>query len=184
LRTGPAVSHGGAFDADGTLLKVGLTGDGVTVAESDDVGVGLGKVKGHEDLSRGDDSGDAKFEVGYGSAAAPNGDAVMGLEVEVSGVEWVHLEPGVGDHVVEKIDFGGLGTGVPVFDSSPRVEDEAELSIRLFLEWVAWDLVEDGTTVWGRKDAVAVERFAAPLDAVGAVDLLPGEVGVVAHAIG
>ena len=54
----------------------------------------------------------------------------------------------------------------------------------LLFEWVAGDLVEDGATIRGRKDTVAVKRFAAPLQAVGVVDLLPGKVGVVAHAAG
>ena len=178
------VADGGAFDADGTLLEVGFARDGVEGSEGDDVGVGLGEVEGHEDLTGGDDAGDAELEVGDGSAAAADGDAIVGFELETVGVDGVHLEPRVGDHVVEHFDLGGLGAGVPVLDGAAGVEDEVELGVGLLGEWIAGNGVETGASVFGGEDAVAVERFAAPLEAVGVFDLLPGEVRVVAHAAG
>ena len=39
-------------------------------------------MEGHEDLTGGDDAGDAEFEVGDGSATAADGDAVVGFKVE------------------------------------------------------------------------------------------------------
>ena len=87
-------------------------------------------MEGHEDLAGSDDAGDAKFEVGDGPAATADGDAIVGFEVEVGGVERVHLEPRVGDHVVEELDLGGLGAGVPVFDGAAGVEDEADTRCR------------------------------------------------------
>ena len=51
------------FDADGALLEVGLARDGVEGSERDEVGVGLGEVKGHEDLAGRDDAGDAQLDV-------------------------------------------------------------------------------------------------------------------------
>src|SRR5579875_2047264 len=53
-----------ALDADGTLLEVRFPADGVVRAERNEVGVLLGEVKGHEDLSWRNDAGDAELEVG------------------------------------------------------------------------------------------------------------------------
>ena len=49
-----------------------------------------------------------------------------GLRSSRCGVDWVHLEPRVGDHVVEQFDLGGLGAGVPVLDGAAGVEDEVD----------------------------------------------------------
>ena len=51
------------FNPDGALLEVGLARDGVESTERHEIGVGFGKVEGHEDLTRGNDAGDAEFEV-------------------------------------------------------------------------------------------------------------------------
>src|SRR5215469_3358372 len=98
-----AVANGGALDPGGALLEVRFAGDGVKGSEGDDVGVSFGEVEGHEDLPRGDDAGDAEFQVDDGSAAAADGDAVVGFEVEADSVDGIHLQPGIGDHVVEEL---------------------------------------------------------------------------------
>ena len=86
--------------------------------------------------------------------------------------------------MVEEFDLGGLGAGVPVFDGASGVEDEVVLGVGLLDEGLAGNGVEVGAAVRRGEDAVAVEGCAAPLEAVGVFDLLPGEVGVVAHASG
>jgi hypothetical protein len=178
------VAHGCAFDTNGALFEVGLARDGIECAEGDDVGVGLGKVKGHEDLAGSDDARDAEFKVRDSATTAMDGDPIMGLEVETRRVGRVDLKPSVRHHVVEELYLCGLGAGVPMFHRAARVQDEVVFSIRLFDEGFAGDEVQLGAPISRGKDAVAIERFPAPLDTVGIVDLLPRKFAVVAHASG
>jgi len=121
-------------------------------------------MEGHEDLAGSDDAGDAEFEVVYGSTAAADGDAVVRFQVEAAGVDRIHLQPRVGDHVVEDLDFGSLGTSVPVFYGASGVEDEVVVRVRLFFEWLARDGVEFCSAVCCWEDSIAVERRTTPLD--------------------
>jgi hypothetical protein len=101
-------------------LKLGSRENGIECAERDYVGVGLGKVEGHEGLARAHDAGDAEFEVRDGATATVDSDAVMGREIEARCVNGINFEPGVGDHVVEEFYLGGLSAGVPVFPRCGR----------------------------------------------------------------
>jgi len=121
-------------------------------------------MEGHEDLAGSDDASYAEFEIVYGPTAATNGDAVVRFEVEAAGVEWIHLQPRVGNHVVEDVDLGSLGRGVPVFYGASGVEDEVVVRVRLFFEWLARDGVEFCSAVCCWEDSIAVERRTTPLD--------------------
>jgi len=60
---------GGLLHANRTLLEVRFARDGIECSESDEVRVGLGEVKGHEDLAGRDDGSDAQFKVRHLAAA-------------------------------------------------------------------------------------------------------------------
>src|SRR5580704_14779553 len=170
------------FYSDGALLEVRFARNGVEGPEGHSVGVSLGEVKGHEDLSGGDDAGDSEFEIADAAAARDYVDAIVGLEAEEIGVGWVHLQPRVGNHTVEHLDLRGFGAGVPVLDGATGVEDEGEFFVGLFDEGQAGNDVEGRLAGGSGEDAVLIEAVPAPLDATLLFDLLPGEVTVVAHA--
>jgi hypothetical protein len=149
------------IDANGALLEVRLSRDGIEGPQGHAVGVGFGEVKGHEDLSGCDDAGDSEFEVSDAAAAGDYVDAVVGLEFEEIGVCRVHLEPGVRNHAVEHLDLRGFGTGMPVLDGAASVEDEGVLLVGLFDEGQAGDCVENGSAGGSGEDAVLVEAVAA-----------------------
>jgi len=105
-----------------------------------------------------------------------------GFQVEGLGVGGVHLEPGVGNHVVEEVNFGGLRTRVPVLHGSTGVEDQVVFRVGLFNKGIAGNNVEASAAVDSGENSILIERGAAPLDSIAVVDLLPGDLRVVAHA--
>ena len=153
----PAVTDRCALHPDGTLLEVGFPGDGIEGSESDDVRIGLWKVEGHEDLPRGNDSGNPQLDVGDGSAPTADSDTVVRLQIKTAGVHWIHLEPGIRDHVVEKLNLRGFGTSVPVLYCAAGIENQIELGIWLLREWITRDGVQSGAAVFRWEETVCVE---------------------------
>jgi len=130
-------------------------------------------VEGHEDLPWRDDAGDTQFKVYDGPTAAAYGDSVVWFEAELCGIVRVHLKPRIRNHIVELLHLGGLGAGVPVFNSAAGVQDEIEVGVGLLNEWIAGYGVNACATIFGGKDTIAIERSASPLDSVLIFNLLP-----------
>ena len=141
-------------------------------------------MEGHEDLAGSDDAGDAELDLGDAVASGDDGDAIVGAEFELSGVDGIHLQPRVGDHAVEHGDCASLGARMPVLDSAAGVEDEVVLVVGLLGEGLAGDGVEAGAAAVEGEDAAGVEALAAPLNAALALNLLPGNIAIVAGAAG
>jgi hypothetical protein len=60
------------------------------------------------------------------------------------------------------------------FHGAAGVQDEVVFGVGMFDKGFARNEVEFGAAIGGGKDAVAIERFPAPLETIGIIDLLPG----------
>src|ERR1051326_5732224 len=115
-----------------TLLVIRFTRNWIEGTLRDLVSVGLNKVEGHEDLTRCDDLGDAKFHTADSAAMGHHIYVVMRFEIQASGIARIHLQPGVRGHAFENRHLPSLGARVPMFDRAASIQDQWKFFIWLF----------------------------------------------------
>ena len=93
-----------ALYAHGALLVVRFARDGIERALRHLVGVALDKVKRQEDLARRDDFGNAQFHSAHTTARRNHFNAIVGFQVQISRIAWIHLEPGARRHPLQDRD--------------------------------------------------------------------------------
>src|ERR1041385_5015750 len=114
------------------LLVIWFTRNWVEGTLCDLVGIGLHKVKRHEDLTGRNDLCDAKFHTTDSAAMGHHIHVVMRFEIQASGIARVHLQPRIRRHAWENWNLSGLGARVPVFDRAARIQDQWKFFIWLF----------------------------------------------------
>ena len=146
-----------ALDAHGALLVVGLARDRIEGALRDLIRVALGKMKGKEDLAGSNDFRDSQLNFAHATARGDNFDAIVRAQIELSGVDRIHLKPGPRRHSLQNRDAACLGARVPMLHGAASVEDQRELDVGLLREWRPGSDPELGSAVPGGEVSIRIE---------------------------
>src|SRR5436309_2903159 len=179
------------LDTHGALLVIGLARNRIEGTLRHLIGICLGVVKGHEDLTRRDDLRNAKLDAFHAPPSRNHVDVVMRLQSERLRVPWIHLQPRVWREPFEDRNVSCFRARMPMLDGAACIQHERKVRVRLLRKGFPLDREKPRFSILRRESTVGVEprrlyfRGAGrirPLNPAVALDKLVCEPGVIAEA--